>query len=1239
MAGANKKASLRRECYHGDRYCCTARRLPSQAGVEEGELSYKGQGRKLDDAQSVAEIVKEIQDFEELQALRLEGNTVGVEAAQAIAKALETKAHLRNSNLLKSSACHTLQELRLNNCGMGIGGGKILAASLIHCHKNSSAEGCPLSLKVFVAGRNRLENDGAIALAQAFQLMGSLEEIHMPQNGINHPGVTALAKAVQHNPNLRILNLNDNTFTDKGGIAMAQALKHLSSIQVINFGDCLVRPAGAIAIAETVSEGLPILKELNLSFCEITEEAALKVTQAVKHKDTLEKLDLNGNCLGEDGCKAVQDSMEQMNMRQLLGSLSDDEGEPEDDEDEEDDDDDDEDDVDEEEIEEEEEEEDEDDDDDDDGGEEEEEEEEEKFSTPRSAPKPPDVSSFLSFPSPDKLLKLGERRAYLIEQKVDVTDSMKTAEAFIKISSVYKEDNKEVKDAVLESVDALLRKAYSGSDFQGFSFVSSLLILFGLIKSEDKVKPIVVVPGHLQVLEHVVQQDYFPKENVAVLEAFMSRNNKVLEPCGTASTLLQSTLHSLKITNKMDFFIAVVLLSLLPLIKAGKCPRICSCDSSILSVTCAGKNLTEVPQTVDEITVKLDLRNNNLKILPKGSFVQIPYLTHLNLQSCNIEKVMEGAFRSLGRLVSLNLAYNKIVILYQESFDGLSSLKELNLHHNRIEEIQPGAFTQLGVLNMLALTHNQLVYIPNMAFQGLHNIKWLRLSHNSLNNLAPEAFAGLFTLTLFPTQTMTRLPEVTRLDMNHNPMIYIGEEAVSMAKLTHLYLNHMSLQDLSDQALSNAPHVTHLDVSYNQLRYLEPLYGPKQLASLNLTGNPVYCNCFLRPLRRWAQKNVVNLLGSCSGPGHLSDEPLQKIVFLDLRCRQGEILKEENEKEDTLSPTTTKTPQEKHKCPDNCDCNVEGQHATCEGRGHTKVPKGFSATTQLLDLRNNHFHYLPVNSFKAASNVLSLHLEFCEINEVEGGAFSGMKNLLYLYLSENELTSLNPEAFKGAPQLTYLHLEGNRLLQFPGAALAQVPQLFVLHLERNAISKLEPSGLLSSAAPNLKELYLTNNTINTVAKDALDSEVLAILYVDMNQLKEVPTQGLAKARQLKELNLSHNSIKRIGSNAFQTVSKTLKKLTMNEMNTRSDALTILGPGLKELSLRGNPLEVLPDLRPLTGLEAVDLLDIPLFCDCTQLPLYRWLGSVSLEITATCGSPPEHKGQKVKEILLFNPAQN
>ncbi|XP_019723799.1 chondroadherin-like protein [Hippocampus comes] len=684
-------------------------------------------------------------------------------------------------------------------------------------------------------------------------------------------------------------------------------------------------------------------------------------------------------------------------------------------------------------------------------------------------------------------------------------------------------------------------------------------------------------------------------------------------------------------------------------VEAAKCPRVCTCDSAKLTVACVGKNLTGIPPTIDEITVKLDLRNNNLQVLQRGAFVHTPFLTHLNLQRCNIVKVKEGAFRMLGRVLSLNLAYNKIDILYQESFDGLSSLKELRLDHNRIEEIQPGAFLQLGSLNMLALVHNQLVYIPNMAFQGLQHIKWLRLSHNSINNLAPEAFASLFTLTrlsldhnelqFFPTQAMTRLKEVTHLDMSHNRMIYLGEESVSMAKLTHLYLSHMSLQDLSDQALSEAPLLSHLDLSHNQLRYLEPLAGPRNLASLNLTANPIHCSCYMRSLRNWASVGGVKLLGTCAGPPHLSEEPLGAVAAVDMRCRSGgDPLKDDFEEEAIAvsSPPTAK-PKRNVRCPVNCDCHIEAQHATCENRGHTKIPRGFPAKTQLLDLRSNHFHNLPPNSFPTAGQVVSLHLEFCKIREIEGGAFRGMKNLFYLYLSDNDLTSLGPETFTGAPALSYLYLEGNRLAKFPGSALQLLPNLFALHLERNAILKLEPTGLLSAVTPKLRELYLTNNTIHTIAKGALDSAFLGKLHLDSNKLTNIPTDAISKATSLEELNLSQNRILSVGPNAFRPISQSLKWLYMDQMGTEKmsrDALAGLGPGLKALTLRGNQLKALPDLGSLTGLEVFDVQDNPLLCDCTLLPLRRWMEKVSLEVAATCGLPSKLKGQKVRDLELF-----
>uniref|UniRef100_A0A8C9RSE9 Ran GTPase-activating protein 1 n=1 Tax=Scleropages formosus TaxID=113540 RepID=A0A8C9RSE9_SCLFO len=541
--------------------------------VGDGELSYKGQGLKLDTAQSAQELVQDIKEFQGLRALRLEGNTVGVEAAHAIAGALETKNQLQccywsdmftgrlrseipaalmslgtalmtagarlveldlSDNafgpdgvrgieaLLKSTACHTLRELRLNNCGMGIGGGKILAAALTECHRQSKLVGSLFQLKVFVAGRNRLENEGATALAQAFKIIGTLEEIHMPQNGINHPGVSALASAMRHNPQLRVLNLNDNTFTKKGAIAMAQALKHLRNVQVINFGDCLVRSQGAVAIAGALREGLPILKELNLSFGEITEDAALVVARAVQDKAQLEKLDLNGNCLGEDGCIALKEAMETMNMGDMLGSLSDDEGEDDSGDSEE-----------------------------DDSGDSEEEETGEPDETeengvrktlvlyhmekhleyllsilwqvpsPPSSPRTLDMASFFSAPSPDRLLNLGAKRTQLIEQQVDVSDTSKTAVAFLKISSVYQEEP-EVRRAVLESIAECGCQYYHPDPSPTFPITPCSFYLH-FYQIEDGTKSVPVVPGHLVALEHAVRQDYFPQEHMSMLEALVSR--------------------------------------------------------------------------------------------------------------------------------------------------------------------------------------------------------------------------------------------------------------------------------------------------------------------------------------------------------------------------------------------------------------------------------------------------------------------------------------------------------------------------------------------------------------------------------------------------------------------------------------------------------------------------------------------------------------------------------------------
>ena len=49
-------------------------------------------------------------------------------------------------------------------------GVQMLADSLLRCHAASVSAVRPLSLNVFVSGRGRLEDEGAVALADAFKV-------------------------------------------------------------------------------------------------------------------------------------------------------------------------------------------------------------------------------------------------------------------------------------------------------------------------------------------------------------------------------------------------------------------------------------------------------------------------------------------------------------------------------------------------------------------------------------------------------------------------------------------------------------------------------------------------------------------------------------------------------------------------------------------------------------------------------------------------------------------------------------------------------------------------------------------------------------------------------------------------------------------------------------------------------------------------------------------------------------
>ncbi|XP_054719972.1 ran GTPase-activating protein 1-like [Uloborus diversus] len=539
---------------------------------EEKSVIFASRGLKLDTEADAKEIIDALNDCPGMTTFKLEGNTVGVDAAKAIAKALETQPKFRKAlwkdmftgrdkdeipkaleylsnglmtsqarlveldlsdnafgprglvglvKLLESPCCYTLQKLLLNNNGLGISGAKMLSKAMCNSIENSRRDGSPLALKTFVCGRNRLENEGATAISKFLKQLGSLESVALPQNGIYFPGVKELAEAFSSNPNLRVINLEDNSLTEKGARFIASCLSSLHKIQMLNFGDCIIRNGGAFSLAAALKDSCPDLRELYLGFNEIKTEGAKAIIDAVGNKENLGTLVLNGNQFGICGCEEISSKMAAIGKESALGTLSEDE-EEDDDDDENDDDEGDEENC------EDEEEDDEDDDVDTDSQDEIDIKSDEDINQKKSPHRSPmfktSPKDYYSNPTPESLINLHKTNENILSALPENPSVSDCFDLFLKISMAVKPENEKAKSAACKYADDVLSKAFEICSDDISQFNNNFLVYLGLIKGEDRKKGKKIdITGALLILSHSVKMPYFHSSTKEFLQFFLSR--------------------------------------------------------------------------------------------------------------------------------------------------------------------------------------------------------------------------------------------------------------------------------------------------------------------------------------------------------------------------------------------------------------------------------------------------------------------------------------------------------------------------------------------------------------------------------------------------------------------------------------------------------------------------------------------------------------------------------------------
>lgn len=197
----------------------------------------------------------------------------------------------------------------------------MLAKALDQLAENISKKQETSQLEVVVCGRSRLETGSMSALSAALAKHTRLKELVLPQDGIRPDGIAILVPALAPCKDLEVLDLQDNTFTVPGCRALADSLHNWKNLRVLNISECLLQPKGFAVLLEVWKTiKMDQLELLDLRYNELNEKSFLALVPILKQFPSLQKLEMNGNCVEEDsvGISALRDVLDER-----LGSVSD----------------------------------------------------------------------------------------------------------------------------------------------------------------------------------------------------------------------------------------------------------------------------------------------------------------------------------------------------------------------------------------------------------------------------------------------------------------------------------------------------------------------------------------------------------------------------------------------------------------------------------------------------------------------------------------------------------------------------------------------------------------------------------------------------------------------------------------------------------------------------------------------------------------------------------------------------
>ncbi|XP_014287648.1 leucine-rich repeats and immunoglobulin-like domains protein 2 [Halyomorpha halys] len=253
-------------------------------------------------------------------------------------------------------------------------------------------------------------------------------------------------------------------------------------------------------------------------------------------------------------------------------------------------------------------------------------------------------------------------------------------------------------------------------------------------------------------------------------------------------------------------------------------------------------------------------------------------LEYLDLSGNHLENVSSSTFIHLPRLRILRLQSNGLASSNIMKLRGLLHLEKLDLSSNALMgPLNFSSFPRLPYLMELNLAHNQISSVAREALNGLESLTSLSLKYNMIDVLEDNAFRGLFMLT--------------SLDLAHNRMVAVSESSLAhLTKLECLDVSHNFLRALTADFISPLTSLKELRLDENDISIItkDALESATKLESLTLAENPLNCDCNLSRFAEWLRNSTLDRRDKntaiCATPPSLENGLVEQVPPDELVC-------------------------------------------------------------------------------------------------------------------------------------------------------------------------------------------------------------------------------------------------------------------------------------------------------------------------------------------------------------------